>query len=156
MTVYQFVISGANTTVIPLRSRVSHQFSGKRVEMKLLTLQFRSTESGSFKFYPKYPLRLDMTQGFTSDTGTAFAPDGNLLDLKASSSRLGFMFTNANCDLHITDLNYRGFCLGNVWELQLNLGNLAPGEGVSPGYAPIPDITEFVDTCILTVDVKEI
>lgn len=160
MTVFQFVISGEEAALqggYPLRSRIVHPFSGKRVEMKLLQLQFRQTEQPNAQPNPivkvatKFPLRLDITRGMTTDTGTAFDPTWNYLGMKSNSSQLGFIFANDNCDLHMNDMVYHGFCVGNSIELQLTFATLIPGS-----VSTVPDITTLVDSCILTVDMKEI
>lgn len=157
MTVFQFVITGEEPSLqgYPLKSRIVHPFSGKRVEMKLLQLQFRQTEKPNaeppiIKLFPKFPLRLDITRGLTTDAGTAFDPTFSI-GLKSNSSQLGFMFANDNCDLHMNDMVYHGYCLGNAMELQLTFATNAPGHPLTTA-----DITTVVDTLILTVDIKEI
>lgn len=162
MVVYQFVIANSNQTS-PLSSTITHQFSGKRVEIRFLNLQFhQSAKNGADYAFRNFPLRLDLIEGFTADSATSFDPSRNPAQLKSGNATIGFMFANANRDVDLHgEARYKGYCLGNVWNLQLNMSWSPPGNdalyvNANQQTVQVPDCHAMVDHLILTVDVKEI
>jgi hypothetical protein len=156
MVVYQFVIANQDQTE-PLSSCITHQFSGKRVEIRFLNIQFSQDSSGYA--YKRYPLRLDIIEGFTADSATSFDPSRNPAELISGNATVGFFFLNESRDVDLHgEVRFKGYCLGNAWKLQLNIGWAVPGTRAVYQNPPVvvPDCTSMVDCLILTVDVKEI
>lgn len=157
MVVYQFPISRQNAAGAPLTSYITHQFSGKRVRLSLLKIHLdaNNNDPDNPQLYPYTPLRLDL-QGMTTNVGTAFHRGESVASLNeagliSNSTGFGIFIPNKSHDSDFHGaVKMEGYCLGNVWAMSLQMGDVAPNV-----TSFINDIYENVYSCIVTVDVEE-
>jgi hypothetical protein len=154
MVVYQFVIM-QGAAAAPLKSYITHQFSGKRVRLSLIKIHAAMNVSEELQI-PTIPFRLDL-EGLVTNVGTAFYRGEGVVSLNtaglvSNSTGFGIFIPNRSHDSDFHGLvKMEGYCLGNAWAMGLQAANLAPNV-----ESTINDIFENVDHVIVTVDVEEI
>lgn len=171
MTVLQFLITKGQQTYAPYKSTIAHQFGGKRVRVKLLTVdlfqRWREADPTAEEpvtaiqpAFPYIPLRLDMV-GMTTNSGTSFQTntcgiDTNTAGFVANPTGLNIFIANKTgvTDFH-GEVQFEGFCVGNWFQMSLTYAVFTPtyeDESVDiatqDGYG--------LQSCIVTIDVQEI
>lgn len=172
MVVLQFLITKGQQTTAPYKSTIAHQFGGKRVRLKVLTVdlfqRWRDADptadppiAAVQPAYPMDPLRLDMV-GMTTNSATSFQTstcgiETNTAGFIANPTGLNVFIANKTgiTDFH-GGVQFEGFCVGNYFQMSVTYADLTPTQT----QGVLPDINMIdgygFQSCIVTIDVEEI